>query len=307
MAVGNEKLVRTFAPGGAPFGIFFQALPGSKTCENSLKGWKDILWRLYEDASGHRVLAVAAGVSFYSLLAIFPAIAALIALYGLFADPTTVSSHLADLASFVPGGAIEIIGEQVHNVVAQGTGRLGLTFIISLVISLWSANAGMKALFDALNVVYGETEKRGFIRLNLVSLGFTLVALVMLLLAIGAMVVVPVMLKFLGIAETGAIVPLIRWPPLLVVVALVLACLYRWGPSRPIARWRWISWGSAFAALGWLATSLLFSWYVQNFGSFNRTYGSLGAVIGFMTWIWLSAIVKLLGAELDAKLEQRAG
>jgi membrane protein len=269
------------------------------------KGWKDILCHVWENIAEHRVLAIAAGVTFYALLAIFPGIAALVSLYGLFADPATMGKHLADLGSFIPGGATDVIGEQVSRLASQGSGKLGLTFLVSLAISLWSANAGMKALFDALNIVYGEREKRSFFRLNLISLGFTLVAIVVLLLAIAAVVVVPVVLSYFEISGAGWLMSLVRWPLLAVAVALVLACLYRWGPSRTQAQWRWITWGSAFAALSWLATSMLFSWYVQNFGSYNKTYGSLGAVIGFMTWIWLSVIVKLLGAELDAEKEHR--
>jgi membrane protein len=269
------------------------------------KGWKDILWRVWENISEHRVLAIAAGVTFYALLAIFPGMAALVSLYGLFADPATMGKHLGDLASFIPGGATEIIGEQINRLTSQGSGKLGLTFLFSLAISLWSANAGMKALLDALNIVYGEKEKRGFIRLNLISLGFTLVAIIVLLLAIAAVVVVPLVLSYLEITGAGWLMSRVRWPLLFAAVALVLAGLYRWGPSRAQAQWRWITWGSAFASLCWLATSMLFSWYVQNFGNYNKTYGSLGAVIGFMTWIWLSVIVKLIGAELDAEMEHQ--
>ncbi len=266
--------------------------------------WKDVLWGVYGNISEHRVLAIAGGVTFYALLAIFPAIAALVALYGLFAAPATIGQHLSDLASFIPGGAADIIGDEVNRLASQGSGKLGVTFLATFAISLWSANAGMKALFDALNIVYGEPEKRGLIKLNLISPGFTLIALVMLLLAIGAMVVVPVAMNYLGIGELGGAISLLRWPLLWFAVALVLACLYRWGPSREAARWRWITLGSAFGSFGWLAISMSFSWYVENFGSYNKTYGSLGAVIGFMTWIWLSTIVKLVGAELDAAIER---
>jgi membrane protein len=268
--------------------------------------WKTILWQLFENISAHRVLAVAAGVTFYALLAIFPGLAALVALYGLFADPSSIGQHLDELANFIPGGAAEVVGEQVNRIASQGTGRLGLTFLISLAVSLWSANAGMKALFDALNVVHGETEKRGVVRLNLISLGFTLIAIVVLLLAIAAVVVAPAIMNYLGIAAEGWLLALARWPLMFVVVALVLAYIYRFGPSHTQTRWRWITWGSALAAFAWLAGSILFSWYVANFGNYNKTYGSLGAVVGFMTWIWLSVTVKLVGAELDAVIEQCA-
>jgi membrane protein len=270
------------------------------------RGWRDILRALYARITECRVVAIAAGVAFYALLAIFPAIAALISIYGLFADPATIASHLDSISSFVPGGAIEIIRDEMNRVAAQGARTLGLTFLVSLGVSLWSANAGIKALFDALNIVYGEQEKRGFLRLNLLSLAFTLAAIVFLLLTLALIAIVPMALQYIGLeSATEGIIKIARWPLLLVTVSLALSVLYRYGPSRSEPRWRWITWGSVIAALLWIAVSLLFSWYAENFGSYNKTYGSLGAVIGFMTWIWLSTIVILLGATIDAEMEHQ--
>jgi membrane protein len=270
------------------------------------RGWKDILLRVYHKIWEDRITVVAAGVTFYALLALFPAIAALVSLYGLFADPATINAQLDKVASFMPGGAIEVIRDQLNRVVAQGSGKLGVTFIIGLCFSLWSANAATKTLFDALNIVYRDEEKRGFIKLNAISLAFTLAGIVFLLLAIAATVVLPLVLNYIGLGgATAIIVDILRWPILLAAVSLVLACLYRFGPSRTQARWRWVSWGSAFAAIMWLAVSMLFSWYAANFGNYNKTYGSLGAVIGFMTWMWLSTMVVLIGAELDAEMEHQ--
>lgn len=274
--------------------------------EIPVRGWKDILLRVYQNISDHRVVALAAGVTFYSLLAIFPAIAALVAIYGLFADPTTLSANLEMMSSLLPGGAMDVIHDQLTSVVAQGSSTLGLTFIVSLAISLWSANAAMKSVFDTLNIVYDEREKRSLIKLNALSLAFTLGAIIFVLLALGALVVLPPALKYLGLSDvTEWLLRLGRWPALFIVLTLALAFIYRFGPSREAAQWRWVTWGSAFAALAWLVVSILFSWYAENFGNFNRTYGSLGAVIGFMTWIWLSAIVILIGAELDAEMEHQ--
>jgi membrane protein len=271
-----------------------------------VRGWKDILLRVYGNISEHRVIAIAAGVTFYTILAIFPAIAALVALYGLFADPAAMTNHLNALSSFVPGGALDVVSEQLGRVVSQGNRTLGFAFLLGLVVSLWSANAGMKALFDALNIVYAEPEKRGFIKLNAESLAFTLGALILTLLAIAAMIVLPIALDYLGLAAATAwILTLGRWPLLLIAISLAIALIYRYGPSRREPQWRWISWGSAFAAIAWLIVSILFSWYAQNFGNYNKTYGSLGAVIGFMTWIWLSSIVILIGAELNAETEHQ--
>jgi len=278
----------------------------STPSEIPVRGWKDILLRVYKNISTHRVMAIAAGVTFYSILAIFPAIAALVSLYGLFADPAAIAAQLDQVAGVLPGGALDVLREQMTRVASQGGGTLGLTFIIGLVAALWSANAGMKALFDALNVVYGEEEKRGFIKLNAVSLAFTTGAILFLLIAMAAVVVLPVGLNFVGLASmSDLLVRLIRWPVLLIAIGLALAVLYRYGPSRDEPRWRWTTWGSAFAAIVWLIASVLFSWYAANFGSYNKTYGSLGAIIGFMVWIWISAIVILIGAELDAEMEHQ--
>lgn len=269
-------------------------------------GWKDILARVWSAIGEDRVIAIAAGVTFFVLLAIFPAIAALVALYGLFADPQTITAHIESLGDVLPGGAIDVLRDQIERVSSQVGRTLGLTFAAGLAASLWSANAGMKALFDALNVVYGEEETRSFVRLTLQSLLSTVAAILFLLVALGAIVVIPILLSHLGLAGyAGTLVRLGRWPALFVIVTLGLALLYRYGPDRERAKWRWISWGSALAALLWLAASMLFSWYTANFGSYNETYGSLGAVIGFMTWIWISAIVVLLGAELDAEMERQ--
>jgi membrane protein len=278
----------------------------SKPSDIPARGWKDILWRVYENINEHRVMAVAAGVAFYVLLALFPGIAALVSLYGLFADPTSISQHLSDLSGFIPEGATQVIGDQLKNLTSNGSSTLGLTFLLTLAISLWSANSGMKAIFDALNVVYGEREKRNFIKLNALSLAFTLCAIAFMLIAMTAIVVLPAVMNYVGLGSiTDWIVRIGRWPVLLVVVALVIAVLYRYGPSREEAQWRWISWGSAFAAISWLIVSFVFSYYTSHFGSYNKAYGSLGAVFGFMTWIWLSVMMILLGAELDAEMEHQ--
>ncbi|MEY9161429.1 YihY/virulence factor BrkB family protein [Bradyrhizobium japonicum] len=270
------------------------------------RGWKDILWRVYGNIGNHRILALAAGMTYFSILAIFPALAALVSIYGIFSDPGSIAKHLDELGGFVPGGAIDVAREQLTRVATKGDRTLGFTFAIGLAISLWSANAAMKSLFDTLNIVYGEQEKRGFLKLNAISLAFTLAAIGFILLALAAVVAVPVVLQHLWLSH--AIELLIRiavWPALFFAVALGLACIYRFGPSREAPRWRWITWGSTVATVLWLAASALFSWYAANFGTFNQTYGSLGAVIGFMTWLWISAIVILLGGELNAEMEHQ--
>jgi membrane protein len=270
------------------------------------KGWKDILWRVYGNVSDHRILALAAGMTYYSILAIFPALAALVAIYGLFTDPASIAKHLDEVSGFIPGGAAEVAREQLTRVASKGGSTLGFTFAIGLIISLWSANAAMKALFDTLNIVYGEQEKRGFLKLNAMSLGFTLAGIAFILSALAAVVVIPIILEYLGLSNAAdLLIRIARWPAMFLALAIGLSFIYRFGPSREAPRWRWITWGSAAATIMWIVASALFSFYAANFGTFNETYGSLGAAIGFMTWLWISAIAILLGAELNAEMEHQ--
>jgi len=269
-------------------------------------GWKDILWRVYASVNDNRLLAVAGGVVFFSLLAIFPAIAAFVSLYGLIADASTIDAHLSLAAGVFPAGAVEILHEQIARLTAKSDAKLGLGFITGLAIALWSANAGMKAIIDALNVVYDEEEKRSFVKLNLLSLFFTLIAIFSLMVALAAVVIAPMVFSAIGLSSLPSLaIVVLRWPLLLVLAAVALAAIYRYGPSRTEARWQWLSVGSAAAAIGWLITSVLFSWYIAHFGAYNATYGSLGAAVGMMMWMWISAIVILLGGELNAEIEHQ--
>jgi membrane protein len=270
------------------------------------KGWKDIALRVYRGIGEDRILTIAAGVTYFTLLALFPGIAGLIALYGLYADAATISQHINTLAGVMPEGGLQIIREQVDRLASQPPQRLGIATFVGLAIALWSANGGMKALFDALTVVYHEKEKRSFIQLNAISLAFTFGAIAFVLLSVAAITILPVVVNYLGLSRVAELaIKIGRGPVLFVVVSFAIALLYRYGPSRDKPQWRWISPGSMFAAAAWLGASLLFSWYAENFGSYNETYGSLGAVIGFMTWLWLSTIVILIGAKINAELEHQ--
>jgi len=295
----SEQVARTMQPG--------RGRRADTPTEIPARGWKDILWRVYEDISAHRLLMVAAGVVFYAMLAVVPAITALVSLYGLFAKASTINQHLSFIAGVMPGAAYELISDQITRIAGNNDGKLTFAFIFSLGLALWSANAGMKAIFDALNIVYDEDEKRSFIKLNLISLTFTLGAVIALLIAIGAVVALPLVLQYLGLAEDRQtwLLALLRWPALLVLVMFGLALLYRFGPSRRDAKWRWVTPGSIFASFAWLAISALFSLYLSKFTDYNATYGSLGAVIGLMMWIWLSVSVILIGAELNAEIEHQ--
>jgi membrane protein len=214
------------------------------------KGWKDIVLRIYHGITEDRIVAIAAGVTFFVLLALFPGVAGLVALYGLYADPQSITQHLAAVSGILPEGGVQILREQVERLTSQPSQRLGFATIIGLAVSLWSANAGMKAMFDALNVVYHEKENRGFFRLNAVSLVFTLGAMLFVLLALATMTVLPVLLNELGLSRaTELIVKIGRWPILFLLVTFAIALIYRFGPSRDKPQWRWITPGSIFAAV----------------------------------------------------------
>ncbi|MBV8474769.1 MAG: YihY/virulence factor BrkB family protein [Hyphomicrobiales bacterium] len=270
------------------------------------KGWKDILWRSYRGFNDDRLLAVAGGVVFFGLLALFPAMTAIVSLYGLFANPAAINDQLSTASGVLPGGALDIVREEVNRLGAHSGAKLGVGFVVGLLVALWSANAGTKAMLDALNVAYDEKEKRSFVVLNLVSLALTIAGIAALLLAIGAVVVLPVLLNFLGLENvTDMLLRLARWPLLLVLVIAGLAVLYRYGPSRRKARWQWLTVGSIFAAITWLVGSALLSWYLANFAHYDATYGSLGAGIGMMMWMWVSSVVILFGAQLNAEIERQ--
>jgi len=266
--------------------------------------WKHIAYRTYVGMNDDRLLALAAGVVFYGLLAIFPAVTALVSSYALFANVSTIAGHLAAISTFMPQSAYRIIDEQVIRIVTTTTGGLSFAFLFGLALALWSANAGVKAIIDALNIVYGVKERRGFIWLNLLSLTFTAGAIAGLLTAIAAVVVLPVVLSYLPFGNySAAAIAWLRWPALLLLVMLGLAVLYRFGPNRANARWQFFSAGVSLASLAWLGGSALLSWYLGNFANYDATYGSLGAGIGLMMWLWMTAIVVLLGAELNSEIE----
>jgi membrane protein len=270
-----------------------------------LRGWKDILWRTYQEIGRDRLPAVAGGVTFYTLLALFPAIGVFVSLYGIFADVGVVQKQLADLATVFPQGVVDIVGDQMLRLASRPEASLSLAFLISLLLSVWSANAGMKALFDGLNIAYDEEEKRHFVKRTALTYGFTFAALVFLVVMTAILVAVPVVLDQLGLDEMAGLWIPLRWLVLLLVAAFAFSVVYRFAPCRAQARWRWVSVGGLLAACFWLGGSLGFSWYVNNVAHFDVTYGSLGAVIGFMMWIWFSVMVVLIGAELNAEIEHQ--
>jgi membrane protein len=266
------------------------------------RGWS-AMKAIYQRVSNHRVLALAAGSAFYAVLALSPALAAGVSVYGLFADAKRIASLVGELSSVLPDAVTAVLRDQLQRLAEQPRSTLGLTLAASLALSLWSANRGTKAIIDALNIVYGVSERRGFVRLHLVSLAMTAGTVLVAVLAVAATVVVPLAMAYIGF---DAVLAVARWPLLYIVVTAGLAALYFLAPHRASPDWRWVIVGSAVASTLWLVSSLLFSWYAGNFAHYNKTYGSLGGIVALLMWLWLSTVVVLLGAEIDAEMEQRS-
>ena len=268
------------------------------------RGWWAILKRTAAMFNENELMSEAAGVTFYALLSLVPAITALVSLFGLVADPKTIGNQLDALSGVIPSGGMEILSEQVHRLVASPSSGLGIGLVVGLATALWSSNAATKAMFSSLNDVYGEEETRSFLRLTGVTLAFTIGGILTMILGLGLVVVLPVIFKAMGLDTTfSTVVTYARVPVMLALIIVALALMFRYGPSRQPPRWRWVTWGGVFGAVAWVAVSVGFSWYVAHFGSYNKTYGSLGAIVGFMTWIWISTTVLLLGAQLNAEME----
>jgi membrane protein len=241
-------------------------------------GWKDVLLRTYREINDDRVTLIAAAVTYYLLLSLFPTITAFVSIYGLFADPPTVSEHINLLAAVVPEGGMAIIKEQLTKLTSTGGTTLGIALLTSVAIALWSASSGIKTMFEAMNVAYDEREERNFFVLNGTALLFTFAGIVGAMLMIAAAVLVPAVLAFIGLGESFEwLLRIGSYVLLALVLVLGLAALYRFGPSRQQAKWRWVSPGAALATVIILVVSLLFSWYAANFGNYDATYGSWAA------------------------------
>lgn len=271
-----------------------------------LLGWRDILLRVWNQLFTHNVFIVAAGVAFYGLFSLFPALATLVSIYGLLFDLDDVREQLAALAGLFPSEAWSVIEEQLTRVVESPRSTLSVSVVIGLLFTLWSSRAGVGALMVAMNIVYEEQEKRSVVRWYLQSLLLTAGAIAYSVLAVAVIVALPAALRILGVDEYAATwVTILRWPLLAISTMAALAVIYRYGPSRRAARWKWVSGGAVLATLLWLGGSVLFSYYVSLMGDFDETYGSVGAVIVLMLWFYVSAFVVLLGAELDAESEHQ--
>ncbi len=270
------------------------------------KGMKDVFWRIYASIADDRVLLIAAGVTFYLLLSLFPTATVLVSLYGVFSDPAAIVDRINFLSTVMPADALNIFLDQLRALTSERNTTLSLGIIFGVLLALWSSNSGIKALFEAMNVAYGENEKRSLVRLNLISLAFTFGALLIAVITIIFMGVVPALLKYLWLdAWTEIIIRIARWPLMMVFVGAGIMALYRFGPSREPARLGWITWGAVFATVFWMIASLGVTYYLSNIADYNATYGTLGALVGFMVWTWVSVIIVVIGAEINAELEHQ--
>lgn len=270
------------------------------------RGWRDILWRVKDEMSRDNLSILAAGCAFYAMLAIVPALAAAISLFGLVADPVMIEQQIEQLAHILPQEAQGIITDQLSRLASQPRTGLSVGAMIGILFALWSASYGIQTLMTGLNVVYDEEEKRGFVQFYATALMLTLGAILSVLVALTLVAVLPAVLAFLGLpswVETA--ISTARWPLLGVLTMFGLAVLYRYGPSRREARWQWVSWGAVAATILWLIVSSLFSLYVSRFGSYNETYGTLGAVVILLMWFYLTAYIILMGGELNAEMEHQ--
>jgi len=269
-------------------------------------GWWDILTRVWAEQSRDNISVIAAGVAYYMLFSLFPALTAMVSIFGLVADPATVERQLQSASGFLPPQAQDLVFKQLHSIVTAPQSGLGASLVISILIGLWTASAAVKSLMTALNVAYEEQERRSLVKFYGVALLFTLGGIIFLPLALGLVAIVPAVVKLLPFGGVGEwIVLMVRWPILIALIMLALAVLYRFGPCRATPKWRWVTWGASVATALWVGVSALFSLYVQNFADYNATYGSIGAVVVLLFWFYLTAYAVLIGAELNAEIEHQ--
>jgi membrane protein len=270
------------------------------------RGWKDILWRAWNEISDQNLFLIAGGVTYAVLLALFPGLATLVSLYGLAFDAGQIEKQVAALSGVLPAQTQELLSQQLHSLVAASNGSLGLGAIVGLVLTLWSASRGMSGLITAINIAYEEKERRGFVKLNLIALGLTLGLLAGGVVVIALVAILPAAAQLLPLGTgTRWLLFIVQWPLLIVLVMLGLAVLYRYAPDRDKPQWRWVSPGAITSTLLWIVASIGFTVYVANFNSYDKTYGSLGGVVILLTWLYLSALMVLLGAVINAQSERQ--
>ncbi|WP_375390485.1 YihY/virulence factor BrkB family protein [uncultured Sphingomonas sp.] len=271
------------------------------------RGWKDVLLRAWKEGAADNISLIASGVAFCGVLALVPMLGAVVLSYGLVASPQSVIHNVQGLTSVMPQEAAKLIGEQLMNVVTTSGGKKGVGLVVALLVALYGATKGAGAIITALNIAYDEEERRGFVRLQLVTLAITTGAVLLAIIATVAIAALGHLDALLPWAPKGVLVlaKLATYVVMAATAAAAAATLYRYGPDRDEAEWKWLSPGSIGATLAWLAATAGFGLYVANFGSYDATYGSLGAVVVLLTWLYLSAYILLLGAEVNCELERQ--
>ena len=278
-----------------------------KPTEIPPRGWWQVVRRAFKESSADNVPILAGGVAFFAFLAIFPAIIAAITLYGLVADPETVAAQVRDLSAALPEQAQPILADQLQSVASASGGALGIGLVVSLLAALWSASSGTGNLLKAINIAYDEDETRGFLKVRGIALALTLGAIVFVLLTLALVAVVPVVLNVAAPrARWARSSPrCVRWVLLVALVVAALAVIYRIAPDRDQPRFSWVTTGSLVATVLWIIGSVAFSLYVNNFGSYNKTYGAIAGVVVLMLWLYLTSYIVLLGAEINAESERQ--
>jgi membrane protein len=270
------------------------------------RGWWQVSKRAWAESKTDQVPLLAAGVAFFSFLSLFPMMIAAVTVYGLVASRETVARQAEQLTEALPRDAASLITSQMSAIISTPEQSLGLGLIIALALALWSASGGVGNMMTAVNVAYDEEETRGFVKRKVLALGFTLGAILFAAVAVGLIAVTPVLLdQFVPSGALRVLLEVGRWVLLLLAVMVALAVLYRFAPARNAPRFTWVSVGAAVATVIWLIASLGFSLYVDNFGSYGKTYGALAGVAVLMLWLWITAFVVLLGAEMNAESEQQ--
>src|SRR4051794_37974474 len=293
-------------PTGAPSEQVLPGVGAEKPTQIPLRGWKQIVKRAWAENKADNMPIIAGGVAFFAFLAIFPALIAAITLYGLVASPETVAKQVEDLSAQLPDDAASLIGDQLKSITENAGGALTIGLVVSILAALWSASGGINNMITAVNLAYDEVETRNTIKLRALSLALTLGAIVFVLITVGLLAVVPAVLNALPLGVFGTILAqVIRWGLLLAVMAGSLAVLYRVAPDRDAPKFAWVSLGSIVVTVVWAIVSLLFSLYVNNFGSYDKTYGTIAGVIVLMLWLYLTCYLILLGAEINAETEHQ--
>lgn len=271
-------------------------------------GWKKILKRVGSRIGEDNLTIVAAGVGFFAFLAIFPALMAILSIYGLAVDPQQAQDQIAQLSGMMPEQAYEVIKERVENFLETSGSALSWGTVLGILISLWSANAGTKSLFRGIDIAYETKNKRGFIKLNALSLAFTLGAIITLILSLALIVVFPAVVHMLGLPDTiESLITWLRWPLLAAIVIIVISLMYKYAPDREEKpTMKWVILGASLATILWLIASFGFSYYVSNFGNYGEMYGSISAVVILLLWLYLTSFIILLGAELNSATEAYA-